>query len=114
GVVRGTAIVFFAYLGFDTVAATAEESRNPRRDLPIGIIGSVTICMLLYVGMALVLLGMVPYVDLTGGAPVADAFIAKGMNAVAGIVTVGAIIALTTVAYAFQLALVRILRAMAM
>src|SRR5207245_8025933 len=64
GVVTGGAIVFFTYIGFDSVSTAAEESRNPQRDLPIGIIGSLVVCTILYIGVAVVLLGMMQYATL--------------------------------------------------
>ncbi len=77
GIVTGGAIVFFTYIGFDSVSTAAEESRNPQRDVPIGIIGSLAVCTVLYVGVALVLLGMMKYSVFTSGvaaqAPVAYA-----------------------------------------
>jgi len=73
GVVTGAAIVFFAYIGFDAVSTAAEEVRNPGRDLPIGIIGSLIICTILYILVALVLTGIVPYSQLSNPAPVAYA-----------------------------------------
>lgn len=73
GVVTGAAIVFFAYIGFDAVSTTAEEVRNPRRDLPIGLIGSLLIATALYIAVSLVLTGIVPYPELNVPAPVAFA-----------------------------------------
>ena len=61
GVLRGASVVFFAYIGFDAVSTAAEEARNPQRDMPIGMLGSLVICTVLYVLVALVLTGMVPY-----------------------------------------------------
>ena len=66
GIITAAAIVFFAYIGFDVVATTSEEARNPQRDLPIGILASLAICTILYVVVSLILTGMVPYTD---GAP---------------------------------------------
>lgn len=73
GVVTGAAIVFFAYIGFDAVSTTAEEVRNPRRDLPVGLIGSLLIATALYIAVSLVLTGIVPYPELNVPAPVAFA-----------------------------------------
>ncbi len=109
----GAAVLLFAYLGFDTVAAAGGEARNPRRDLPIGILVSVVVSAILYVGMALVLTGMQPYDTLTGRAPVAEAFITAGFPWAAAVITIGALAALTTVMFAFQLGVTRILYAMA-
>jgi APA family basic amino acid/polyamine antiporter len=74
GVVGGAALVFFAFIGFDIVATTAEESRDPQRDMPWGIVGSLALVTLLYVAVAGVVTGMLPFRELTGEAPVADAF----------------------------------------
>jgi basic amino acid/polyamine antiporter, APA family len=73
GVLRGAGLVFFSYIGFDSVSTTAQESRNPQRDMPIGILGSLAVCTLLYVVMSAVLVGMVPYRELNLPAPVAFA-----------------------------------------
>lgn len=113
GVVSAAALVFFAYLGFDTVAATAEESRNPRRDLPIGILASIGIPAVLYMLMGAVVTGMQPAATLDAGAPVTSAFAAQGAGWAAGLIGMGALVGLFTVMYAFQVALTRILHAMA-
>lgn len=97
GVVSGAAIVFFAYIGFDAVATTAEECRNAARDLPIGIIGSLFICTLLYAVVAAVLTGVVPYSMLDTAEPVAFALRYIGYNVGSAIVAVGAICGITTV-----------------
>jgi basic amino acid/polyamine antiporter, APA family len=73
GVLRGAGLVFFAYIGFDSVSTTAQESKNPQRDMPIGILGSLVVCTVLYVVMSAVLVGMVPYRELNLPAPVAYA-----------------------------------------
>jgi APA family basic amino acid/polyamine antiporter len=93
GVVGGASLVFFAYIGFDIVATTAEETRDPQRAMPIGILGSLAIVTVLYVAVTLVLTGMVPFADLGGDAPVADAFKAVGMQWTAAIVYAGALMA---------------------
>ena len=97
GVVSGAAIVFFAYIGFDAVATTAEECRNAARDLPVGIIGSLFICTLLYAVVAAVLTGVVPYSMLDTAEPVAFALRYIGYNVGSAIVAVGAICGITTV-----------------
>ena len=97
GVVSGAAIVFFAYIGFDAVATTAEECRNAARDLPVGIIGSLFICTLLYAVVAAVLTGVVPYSMLDTAEPVAFALRHVGYNVGSAIVAVGAICGITTV-----------------
>jgi basic amino acid/polyamine antiporter, APA family len=112
-VLIGAAWLLFAYLGFETVAAAGGEARRPRRDLPIGIVVSVAVSTLLYIGMALVVTGMQPYHSLSQQAPVAEAFTAAGHAWAAGIITVGALAALTTVLFAFQLGVTRIMYAMA-
>src|SRR5207245_4561815 len=74
GVLAGAAIIFFAYIGFDSVSTHAEEAKNPKRDVPIGIIVSLLICTVLYIAMVAVLTGMVPYQELNKDAGVSDAF----------------------------------------
>ncbi|XP_022958906.1 cationic amino acid transporter 9, chloroplastic-like [Cucurbita moschata] len=95
-VLTGATVVFFAYVGFDAVANSAEESKSPRRDLPIGIIGSLLICIALYIGVCLVITGMVPYYLLGEDAPLAEAFTSKGLNFVSLMISIGAIAGLTT------------------
>ena len=97
GITAGAAIVFFAYIGFDAVATSAEECKNPARDLPIGIIGSLVICTILYVVVAAVLTGVVPYTELNNPEPVAFALRYIGYNLGSAIVGVGAIAGITTV-----------------
>ena len=71
GVMRGAAVIFFAYIGFDAVSTAAQEAKNPRRDMPIGILGSLVICTVLYIAVATVMVGLVPYSQLGGPAPMA-------------------------------------------
>jgi APA family basic amino acid/polyamine antiporter len=71
GIMRGAAVIFFAYIGFDAVSTAAQEARNPRRDMPIGILGSLVICTVLYIAVAAVMVGLVPYGQLDGPAPMA-------------------------------------------
>lgn len=97
GVASGAAIVFFAYIGFDAVATSAEECHNPSRDLPIGIIGSLLICTLLYVVVSAALTGVVPYAQLNNPEPVAFALRYIGYNIGSALVGVGAIAGITTV-----------------
>lgn len=97
GISAGAAIVFFAYIGFDAVATSAEEAKNPDRDLPIGILGSLGVCAVLYFFVALVLTGIVPYSDLNTPEPVAYALRAIGYPIGSAIVAVGAICGITTV-----------------
>lgn len=113
GVMRGAAVIFFAYLGFDVVAATAEEARQPRRDIPIGILGSVLISMTLYILMGAVITGMWPSANLDPDNPLSVAFDNRGYPWAGGIIILGALVATTTVIFAFQLALGRILQSMA-
>jgi APA family basic amino acid/polyamine antiporter len=93
GVVGGAALVFFAYIGFDIVATTAEETKNPRRSMPIGILGSLAIVTVVYVAVAAVLTGIAPFKELGSDAPIADAFKGLGKDWVAAIVYVGALAA---------------------
>ncbi|XP_027351526.1 cationic amino acid transporter 9, chloroplastic isoform X1 [Abrus precatorius] len=92
----GATVVFFAYVGFDAVANSAEESKRPQRDLPIGIIGSLLVCIVLYIGVCLVLTGMVPYMFLGEEAPLAEAFTSKGLKFVSVLISIGAVAGLTT------------------
>ncbi|XP_074272808.1 cationic amino acid transporter 9, chloroplastic-like [Silene latifolia] len=95
-VLTGATVVFFAYVGFDAVANSAEESKRPQRDLPLGIIGSLLICIALYIGVCLVITGMVPYNLLGEDAPLATAFTSKGLKFVSVLISVGAVAGLTT------------------
>jgi len=97
GMIAGAAIVFFAYIGFDIVATTAEETRNPQRDMPLGILGSLAIVTVLYVVVSLIMTGLVPYGQLNTAAPMATAFQAIGLNWATGLVSLGAILGLTSV-----------------
>lgn len=97
GISAGAALVFFAYIGFDAVATSAEEAKNPDRDLPIGILGSLGVCAVLYFFVALVLTGIVPYSDLNTPEPVAYALRVIGYPIGSAIVAVGAICGITTV-----------------
>jgi basic amino acid/polyamine antiporter, APA family len=113
GIVGGAAVVFFAYIGFDIVATTAEETRNPQRDMPIGIIASLAIVTILYFLVAGVITGMRPYEDLNSAAPVADAFDALDRPWVASIVYAGALVALTNTVLILMLGQTRVGFAMA-
>jgi basic amino acid/polyamine antiporter, APA family len=99
GVMRAATIVFFAYIGFEAVSTAGQEAKNPKRDMPIGIIGSLLICTVLYMLTAMVLTGVVPYPQLNSAAPVADAVNAFGpeWKWLAGVIKLGAIAGLTSV-----------------
>ena len=114
GVLKGVSAVFFAYIGFDALSTTAEECKNPRRDLPIAMILSLVICTVLYIAIALVLTGMVSYTKLDVGDPLAFVFGPEGANIpwVAGIIAVSAVIALATVFLVFQIGQPRLWMAM--
>nr|NSL47998.1 amino acid permease [Dendrosporobacter quercicolus DSM 1736] len=112
GVAGGAAIVFFAYLGFDAVATSAEECHNPSRDLPIGIIGSLVVCTILYIAVSGVLTGVVPYTQLNNPEPVAYALRYIGYNIGSALVGVGAICGITTVLLVFLYGQARVFFAM--
>lgn len=114
GVLKGVSAVFFAYIGFDALSTTAEECKNPRRDLPIAMILSLVICTILYIAIALVLTGMVSYTKLDVGDPLAFVFGPEGANIpwVAGIIAVSAVVALATVFLVFQIGQPRLWMAM--
>ncbi|RAL54007.1 hypothetical protein DM860_004478 [Cuscuta australis] len=95
-ILTGATVVFFAYIGFDVVSNSAEESKRPQRDLPLGIIGSLLVCIALYIGVCLVITGMVPYQSLGEEAPLAHAFKSKGLTFVSVLISIGAIAGLTT------------------
>src|SRR5207244_2215076 len=114
GVIAAAAIIFFAFIGFDTVSTCAQEARNPRRDVPLGIISSLAICSVLYVATALVLTGMVPYADLDVAAPVALAIDAHAELRWLGLpVKLGAIVPMISVMLVMTVGQARIFMAMA-
>jgi len=115
GVVSGAAVVFFAFIGFDIVATTAEEARNPQRDVPIGILGSLAIVTGLYAAVSLVVTGVQSYktIDPADGAPLATAFDAAGVTWVGNLVAIGACIGLVVVAMILMLGQTRVAFAMA-
>jgi APA family basic amino acid/polyamine antiporter len=113
GVVRGAAVVFFAYIGFDAVSAAAQEAKNPMRDMPIGILGSLIICTILYVLVGTVLTGIVPYDKLNVPDPIAVGIDAAGVGWLAPFAKLGIIFGLTSVILVMLLAQPRIFRAMA-
>jgi amino acid transporter len=108
GVMGGVSAVFFAYIGFDAVSTLAEESKNPQRDLPKGMIYSLVICTILYIILALVLTGMVPYDKLGVTDPLAEIFALKGVKWMLFIVSIAAVVAMTSVMLVFQLGQPRI------
>jgi len=110
GILAGASVIFFAYIGFDAVSTVAEETKNPKRDMPIGIIGSLIVCTIFYIVVAAVLTGMIPYQKLAEGAaePLAIALKYNGLNVAAGIVAFGAVVANTAVLLVFQLGQPRI------
>jgi basic amino acid/polyamine antiporter, APA family len=113
GILRGAAVVFFAYIGFDAVSAAAQEAKNPMRDMPIGILGSLVICTVLYILVSVVLTGVVPYDKLNVPDPIAVGIDAAGVGWLAPIIKLGIIFGLTSVILVMLLAQPRIFRAMA-
>jgi basic amino acid/polyamine antiporter, APA family len=113
GAFKGAAYIFFAYIGFDSVSTHAEEARNPQRDVPIGIIASLALCTVLYILVAAVLTGMVPYDQIDLDAPVARAFGARGMPVAVFLISLGAVAGITSVLLVLLLSQARILLAMA-
>lgn len=113
GVLGGAAIVFFAYIGFDSVSTHAEEARNPKRDVPIGIISSLAICTVLYIAVAAVVTGMIPYPQIPLDAPIAGVFAKYGMPIAKQIISVGALTGITSVLLVMLLSQPRVLLAMA-
>ncbi|MBY0395692.1 MAG: amino acid permease, partial [Thermoleophilia bacterium] len=112
GIAEGAARIFFAYIGFDSISTHAEEARNPQRDLAVGIIASLLICTTLYIGVAAVLTGMVPYTEIDAQAPLSAAFRANGMPFATGLVTLGILAWLTSALLVSTLSQPRILLAM--
>ncbi|MFL5576448.1 MAG: amino acid permease [Gemmatimonadaceae bacterium] len=114
GIHQGAAIVFFAYIGFDAISTAAEETKNPQRNLPIGILGGLAICTVIYVIVGAVLTGMVPYTQLGKAAdPLAFALNATGLTSIAKIVALGAVFSMAAVLLVFQYGQPRIFFAMA-
>jgi APA family basic amino acid/polyamine antiporter len=97
GVIHGAAVIFFAYLGFEAVSTAGAESRNPGRDMPIGILGALVICTILYIATSAVLVGIVPYASLDNPAPIATAVNQIGLPWFAVLVKIGAIAGLSSV-----------------
>ena len=112
GIFMGAFLIFFAYIGFDAISTTAEETENPQRDLPVAILGTLIICTILYVCVALVLTGNVPLGQIDIQAPIAAAMQFVGKDWFAGVISTGALCALTSVLLIYQLGTTRILYAM--
>ncbi|HWX19742.1 MAG TPA: amino acid permease [Candidatus Binatia bacterium] len=112
GISSAAAIIFFAYIGFDAVSTAAEETRNPQRDMPIGILSSLVICTFLYVAVAIVLTGMAKWNTLGNAEPLAYVFSSLGMNWTASIIALGAVIATTSALVPYQAGQPRIFFAM--
>jgi len=113
GIGAGAAYIFFAYIGFDAVSTTAQEAKNPQRDLPIGIILSLLVCTILYISVAGVLTGMVRWQDVNIEAPIARAFMDRGLSTASHIITLGALAGLTSVMLVMLLGQTRVLYSMA-
>ena len=113
GVVRGAAVVFFAYIGFDAVSTTAQEAKMPHRDMPIGILGSLAICTVLYVAVGFVLTGIVPFDRLNVPDPISIGIDAAGVGFLAPLIKLGIVLGLTSVILVSLLGQPRIFRAMA-
>jgi basic amino acid/polyamine antiporter, APA family len=113
GIGLGAAYIFFAYIGFDAVSTTAQEAKNPQRDLPIGIIVSLVVCTILYILVAGVLTGMVRWQEVNIEAPIAMAFLDRGLSTASHIITIGALAGLTSVMLVMLLGQTRVLYSMA-
>jgi APA family basic amino acid/polyamine antiporter len=113
GIMSGASVIFFSYIGFDAISTTAEEARNPQRDLPIGMFASLGICTVLYIAVTAVLTGMVPSSQLGVADPLALALQKAGLMRLAGVFSFGAMIAMTAVLLVFQLGQPRIFMSMA-
>jgi APA family basic amino acid/polyamine antiporter len=113
GVLAGAAIIFFAYIGFDSVSTHSEEAKNPQRDVPIAIVVSLIVCTLLYIAMVAVLTGMVPFYEISVDAPVAHAFRKVGLNWAEFLVAIGGVTGITSVMLVMMLSQPRVLLAMA-
>ncbi|MGQ0562428.1 MAG: amino acid permease [Gemmatimonadota bacterium] len=113
GIWTGASLIFFAYIGFDAVSTAAEESKNPKRDMPFAIIMSLVITSILYIAVTAVLTGMLPWHRLGTAEPLATAFAERGLNVAAGVISFGAVVATTSVLLVFQMGQPRIFYAMA-
>ncbi|MGO9056711.1 MAG: amino acid permease [Candidatus Binataceae bacterium] len=112
GIMKGAGVIFFAYIGFDAVSTAAEEVVDPQRNLPLGIMGSLLVCTLLYILVAAVLTGMTPYRTIDVNAPLASAFANRGLNVISGIISLGAVAGLTSVQLVLLLGQSRVFFAM--
>src|SRR6202453_1413275 len=113
GIGAGAAYIFFAYIGFDAVSTTAQETKNPQRDLPIGIIVSLLVCTVLYIMVAGILTGMVHWQDVNIEAPIARAFLDRGLTTASHVITLGGLAGLTSVMLVMLLGQTRVLYSMA-
>lgn len=112
GMLTGGAIIFFTYIGFDSISCAAEETRNPQRDMPVGIFGTLVVCAILYASVALILTGIVNWRTLTGDAPVADALKTLNMNKLGAVVSVGALLGMISSLLVYQYGQARVWFAM--
>ncbi len=108
GILKGVSAVFFAYIGFDAISTTAEECQNPQRDLPRGMMWAIIVCTILYIAIALILTGMVPYYELNVGDPLAHVFEQVNLKWISGIIAVSAVVAMASVLLVFQMGQPRI------
>ncbi len=113
GIHQGAAIVFFAYIGFDAISTAAEETKNPQRNMPLGIMGGLAVCTLIYVIVGAVATGLVPYKQLLANDPLAQAFNVAGLTTFSWFISLGAVVSMTAVLLVFQYGQPRIFFAMA-
>jgi APA family basic amino acid/polyamine antiporter len=113
GIHQGAAIVFFAYIGFDAISTAAEETKNPQRNMPRGILGGLAICTVIYMIVGAVATGLVPYTELKAADPLARAFEVAGLTQFSWIISLGAVVSMTAVLLVFQYGQPRIFYAMA-
>jgi APA family basic amino acid/polyamine antiporter len=113
GITAGAALIFFAYIGFDAVSTAAEEAENPQRDMPRAMIGSLVVTSIIYIVVTLVMTGLVPWNQHGNADPLASAFVDRGYNWAAGIISFGAVVSMASVLLVFQLGQPRIFFSMA-